>query len=157
MTRFHPMRLALAAVVAVIAFGSLSMLHGCAVLESPAAQPFDQVAVTVAVDTVVGAGIPAVQAPRAAAIVKIAQEVLAADTGVVTTVDSIEAVAASKVAALGLPPGDQAAAALFLAVLDSAVNTYVAKLSGGATAANTAAAIATVCNWVIAEGTRLGG
>ena len=156
MPRFHPMRLALAAVVAVIAVGALA-LPSCATLASPAAQPFDQIAFAIAVDTVVGAGVPAVQAPRAAAIVKIAQEVLAADTGVVTTVDSIEAVASAKVAALGLPPGDQAAAALFLAVLDSAVNTYVAKISGGATAANTAAAIATVCNWVIAEGTRLGG
>lgn len=131
-------------------------LSACAYLESPAAQPLDAVAVAVAVDTVVGTN-TVTQAARASAVKKIAADVLAADTGAAATVDSLEAVAAAKVAALQLPPGDAAAAQLFLAIIDTAANTYLAKLTGGATVANTQAAIAVVCNWIIAEATRLGG
>lgn len=131
-------------------------LGGCAYLESPAAQPFDAIAVAVAVDTVVGTN-TATQAVRAAAVKRIAQEVLAADTGAVATVASLEALAGAKIALLKLPPGDAAAVNLMLAVLDTAVNTYIAKVSGGATAANAQVAVATVCTWVIAEATRLGG
>lgn len=143
------LKLALLSIVAV-------MVCACAYLESPAAQPLDAIAVAVAVDTVVGTN-TVTQASRASAVKRIAQEVLAADTGVTATVDSLESVAAAKVAALKLPPGDQAATQLFLAILDTAANTYVSKLTGGATAANTQAAIGVVCNWVIAEATRLGG
>lgn len=143
------LKLALIGVIAAV-------LCACAYLESPAAQPLDAIAVAVAVDTVVGTN-TVTQAARASAVKAIAAQVLAADTGTAATVDSLEAVAASKVAALKLPPGDQAAAQLFLAVIDTAANTYLAKLTGGATVANTQAAIAVVCNWVIAEATRLGG
>lgn len=131
-------------------------LPGCAVLESPAAQPFDAIAVSVGVDTVVGTN-PVTQAARAASVKRIALLVLAADTGVTATVASLEAIAAAEVAKLHLPPGDQAAAQLLLAVLDTAVNQYVAVKTGGATIQNTQVAIATVCGWVTAEATRLGG
>lgn len=135
---------------------AMIMLGACAYFESPAAQPFDAIAVAVAVDTVVGTN-TVTQAARAGAVKRIAQEVLAADTGTVATVASLEALAGSKIALLKLPPGDETAVNLLLAVLDTAANTYLAKLSGGATAANTQVAVATVCNWVISEASRLGG
>lgn len=131
-------------------------LGACAYLESPAAQPFDQIAVAVAVDTVVGTN-PVTSAARAAAVKSVAQKVLAADTGVVTTLDSLQAVALAKVTALGLPPGDAAAAAILLAVFNSAVDHYVSTATAGTSAGNVQVAVSTVCNWVIAEATRLGG
>lgn len=139
-----------------IASIALCIVSACAYLESPAAQPFDAIAVAVAVDSVVGTN-TVTQAARASAVKRIAQEVLAADTGVTATLDNLEGIATAKVAALKLPPGDQAAAQLFLAVLDTAINQYASKVTGGSNVASTQAAIATVCNWVIAEATRLGG
>lgn len=130
-------------------------MNGCKYLESPAAQPFDAVAVAVAVDSVVGTN-PITQAARATQVKTIAAAVLAADTGTVATVDALLAVATAKVTALQLPPGDQAAVSLFLAVVETGVNTYIASLQGGASVQNTQTAIATVCNWVIAEAARLG-
>lgn len=143
-------------ILAATAALALSALSGCKYLESPAAQPFDAVAVAVAVDAIVGTN-TLTQAARAAAVKKIAAEVLAADTGAIATVASLEALAGSKIALLKLPPGDEAAVNLMLAVLDTAVNTYVSKLTGGGSAANAQVAVATVCTWVIAEATRLGG
>lgn len=145
----------------IIAFcASMAFLvGGCSILtklESPAAQPFDAIAIAVAVDAVVGTN-PVVSAPRASAVKTIAQEVLAADTGTLVTVDALFAVAQSKVAALNLAPGDQAAAALFLAVIKGAADQYTLKATSTANAANAQAAIAFVCNAVIAEATRLGG
>lgn len=148
MTRFHPMRLALACLIATVV--------GCATLMSPQAAPFEQLGIAVAVDTVVGVN-PVTQAARAHAVLDVAQKVLAADTGAVTTVDSLKAVAAARVTELGLPPGDAAAAQILLAVVNSAVDQYVASLTGGASAGNAQVAVATVCKWVIAEATRLGG
>lgn len=135
---------------------TIGALAGCQYLQSPAAQPFDAIAVSVAVDTVVGTN-SVTQAARASAVKDIASKVLAADTGAVATVAELEALAGSKIALLKLPPGDAAAVNLMLAVLDTAVNTYIASLTGGATAQNAQVAVATVCNWVIAEATRLGG
>jgi hypothetical protein len=144
--------------LAAAAFIALS-LSACSTLESPAAQPFDAVAVAVAVDTVVGTNASTAVA-RASAIKSIAQQVLAADTGATATIASLEAVASAKIVALKLPPGDAAAAALLLTVVDTAVTSYVASKTTGTTAdANVQAAqvaIATVSNWVIAEATRLG-
>lgn len=135
---------------------SVMTLSGCALIESPAAQPFDTVAIDVGVDAVVGIN-PITAAPRAAAIQKIAMEVLAADTGTLVTVDALLTVINGKVAALQLPPGDAEAAALFVAVVETAVNTYVAKLPTNATAANVQAAVGFVAKAVIAETTKLGG
>lgn len=132
------------------------LLSGCATLQSPAAQPFDQIGVAVAVDLVVGTN-PVTQASRAHAVKDIAQKVLAADTGVVTTVAELQAVALAKVQALGLPPGDAAAAAILLTVVNRAVDHYVASVASGASLGNAQVAISTVCGWVIDESTRLGG
>lgn len=143
-------------ILAASAALALSALGGCQYLTSPAAQPFDAVAVAVAVDAVVGTD-TLTQAAKAAAVKKIASEVLAADTGAVTTVASLEALAGTKIALLKLPPGEEAAVNLVLAVLDTAVNQYLAKLGGSSNAANAQVAVAAVCKWVIAEATRLGG
>lgn len=132
------------------------LLSGCAYLQSPAAQPFDQIAVAVAVDAVVGVN-PVTQASRAHAVKDIAEKVLAADTGVVTTVAELQAVALAKVQALGLPPGDAAAALILLTVLNSAADHYVASVASGASLGNAQVAVAAVCKWVIDESTRLGG
>lgn len=141
---------------AIIVATFMSM-PGCKVLQSPAMQPFDAIAVSVAVDTVVGTN-PITKASRAAAVKRIATQVLAADTGVMATVDSLAALAGAEVAKLNLPPGDQAAAQLLLAVLDSAANQYIGSLTGGnLDVKNTQVAIGVVCNWVIAEASRLGG
>lgn len=141
--------------VASIAVAMLA-LSGCKVLESPAAQPFDQAAVAVGVDTIVGVN-SITKAARAAAIYKIAAEVLAADTGTVATLDQILSVVSAKITVLNLPPGDQAAANLLLAVLEAAINTYVGNLTGGATVQNIQASVAVVCKWVMAEAARDGG
>lgn len=144
--------LALAALAAVA-------LCGCSLytkLSSPAAQPFDAIAIAVAVDAVVGTN-PVVSAPRAAAVQKIAQEVLAADTGTAVTVDALFAVAQAKVSALNLAPGDGAAAQLFLAVVKGAADQYVAQATSNTNVTQAQAAIAFVCNAVILETTRLGG
>lgn len=138
----------------IVAFFAVSM-QGCKYLESPAAQPFDAIAVAVAVDTVAGTNTVTVAA-RASAIKAIAQDVLAADTGTVVTIDGLLALATGKVAALKLPPGDAAAAQLFLAVIESAINQYVTTLQGGQSVSNVQTSVATVAGWVIAECTRLG-
>lgn len=134
------------------------VLCGCSLiqkLESPAAQPFDTVAIAVGVDAIVGTN-PLVEVARASAIKQIAVQVLAADTGTLATVDALLVVVNAKVAALNLAPGDQAAAALFLAVVESAINQYTAKLTSTATASNVQAAVSFVAQAVIAECTRLG-
>lgn len=153
--RFHPLRLALAVLVTVITFGALS-LQGCAYLESPAAQPLDSIAVAVAVDAVVGTN-TVTQAARAHAVKDIATQVLAYDTGVVATLAELQTVVAAKIAALHLPPGDQAAAQLFLAVINAAINQYISAHTDGVTLSTAQVAISTVAGWVIQEATRLGG
>jgi len=141
----------------LIAVAALAVsMQGCKVLESPAAQPFDAIAVGVAVDTVVGTN-AATQAARASAVKAIAQKVLAADTGVTATVGNLQALAMAQIAKLNLPPGDAAAADLLVAVLNTAATQYISTLTAGnANVANTEVAVAQVCNWVIAEATRLG-
>lgn len=135
---------------------SVMTLSACATLESPGAAPFEKVAVDVGVDSLVGVN-PITKAARAAAIYKIASEVLAADTGVVTTVDQLLSTINAKVAALGLPPGDQQAALLFTGVVEAAVNQYLSQQIGGATGAQVQVAVATVANWVMAESALDGG
>lgn len=136
------------AATAALALGGCSLM---AKLESPAAQPFDAAAVAVGVDAIVAQGTPAAQAARAASIKLIATEVLAADVGTTATLATLESVAAAKVATLKLPPGDQAAASLFLAVVSSAVSQYATKAQSNATVTQVQAAVATVLGWVIAE------
>lgn len=128
-------------------------MNGCSLvskLESPAAQPFDAIAVAVGVDALVGVNLPT-QAARATSIKMIAQEVLAADQGTQATLATLESVAAAKVTALQLPPGDAAAANLLIAVLSATVNNYVAKLGTTAIANEVQVDVAKVLGWVIAE------
>jgi hypothetical protein len=153
MSRTTPLFLPVLMLLGAIAV--LMTLPGCALvskLESPAAQPFDQVAVAAGVDAIVMQGAtPTVQAARAASIKAIATEVLAADTGTTATLATLESVAQAKVTALALPPGDAAAAALLIASLDAAINTYAGKLTGNAQVAQVQTAVATVLGWVISE------
>lgn len=136
-------------IVAAVAVG----MGGCSLvskLESPAAQPFDAIAVAVGVDALVGVNL-STQAARAASIKAIAQEVLAVDQGTIATLATLESVAAAKVTALQLPPGDAAAANLLVAVLSSTVNSYVGKLEANAKVNEIQVDVATVLGWVIAE------
>lgn len=129
------------------------LLSACSVfsfLESPAAQPFDQVAVAVGVDALVGVN-PALKAPRAAAIKQIALEVQAANTGAVATLATLESVAAAKIQALQLPPGDNAAAQLLVATLSASINAYVTRLGTNAKVGEVQADVGQVLTWVIAE------
>jgi hypothetical protein len=146
---FIDMRLSiyLGAALLVVTLGACSLIQK---LESPAAQPFDAIAVAVGVDTLVGTN-PSVQAARAASIKAIAQEVLAVDTGTQATLTTLESVAAAKVQALKLPPGDAAASQLLIAALSATVNTYVGKLGSNAKANEVQVDVAAVLGWVIAE------
>lgn len=153
MTRSTPFFLPI--LMALAATAVLLMNSGCALvtkLESPAAQPFDQVAVAAGVDAIVmqAAG-TASQAARASSIKTVATQILAADTGTTADLSSLEQIAQAKITALALPPGDQAAAALLLATLDAAINAYSSKLATNATVANAKTAVATVLGWVITE------
>jgi hypothetical protein len=140
--------------VGLIAVSILAVsMGGCSLfakLESPAALPFDAIAVAVGVDALVGVNLPT-QAARAASIKAIAAEILAVDQGTQATVTTLESVAAAKVQALGLPPGDAAASQLLIAGLSAAVNSYVGKLGTSAKANEIQVDVATVLGWVIAE------
>jgi hypothetical protein len=136
-------------VVSLIAVG----MGGCSLfakLESPAAQPFDALAVAVGVDALVGTN-TATQAARAASIKAIASEILAVDQGTQASLSTLESVAAAKVQARNLPPGDAAAAQLLIASLSAAVNTYVGKLGSNAKVNEVQVDVAAVLGWVIAE------
>lgn len=140
--------------IGLIAVASLAVLMGgCSLvskLESPAAQPFDAIAVAVGVDALVG-GNTATQAARAASIKAIAQEVLAVDQGTQATLTTLESVAAAKIQALNLPPGDAAASQLLVAALSATVNAYIGKLGTSAAANEVQVDVAAVLGWVIAE------
>lgn len=140
--------------VGLIAVSILAVsMGGCSLfakLESPAMQPFDAIAVAVGVDALVGQNI-ATQAARAASIKAIAQEILAVDQGTLATLATLESVAAAKVQARNLPPGDAAAAQLLIAGLSAAVNTYVGKLGSNARINEVQVDVAAVLGWVIAE------
>ncbi len=128
-------------------------LCGCSLiqkLESPAAQPFDAIAVAVGVDTLVGTNL-ATQAARASSIRAIAVEILAVDQGTQATLATLESVAAAKVQALQLPPGDAAASQLLIAALSATINTYVGKLGTNAKVNEVQVDVAAVLGWVIAE------
>lgn len=147
------MNLATKKISFVLAAMVLTVLSGCGIvsfLEKPAAQPFDAIGVAVGVDALVGVN-PLTQAARAQAIKGIAQEVLAVDQGTVATLATLETVAAAKVQALGLPPGDAAASQLLIATLSAAVNAYAGNLGTNAKVNEIQVDIATVLNWVIAE------
>lgn len=128
-------------------------MNGCSLihkLESPVAQPFDAIAVAVGVDALIGTN-PVTQAARAASIKAIASEILAVDQGTLATLATLESVAAAKVQARNLPPGDAAAAQLLIAGLSAAVNTYVGKLGSNARVNEIQVDVAAVLGWVIAE------
>jgi hypothetical protein len=146
---FIDMRLSiyLGAAVLVAMLGACSLIQK---LESPAAQPFDAIAVAVGVDTLVGVN-PATQAARAASIKAIALEVQAVNVGTVATLATLESVAAAKVQALQLPPGDAAASQLLIAALSATVNSYVGKLGANAKANEVQVDVGAVLAWVIAE------
>lgn len=138
--------------ICIVALFAVAM-GGCSLvakLESPAAQPFDAIAVAVGVDTLVGTNL-STQAARAASIKAIAAEVLAVDQGTQATLATLESVAAAKVQALNLPPGDAAASQLLIAALSATINTYVGKLGANAKANEVQVDVAAVLGWVIAE------
>jgi hypothetical protein len=126
-------------------------LSGCATLAkliTPAAQPFLQVSVDVAVATAVGNN-AATQKARAVQIKAIAADVLTLDTGTQVALSAIQAVVNAKVVALHLPPADLAAAQLLTATLSAVIQTKLNGTAAGQVTAATQVAISDVCNDVI--------
>lgn len=129
----------------------LPLLDGCATLAkviTPAAQPFLQVSVDVAVATAVGSN-AATQKSRAAQIKTIATEVLTLDTGTEVALSAVEAAVNAKIAALNLPPADLAAAQLLTATLAAVIQTKLNTSTAGAVTQTTQVAISDICNDVI--------
>jgi hypothetical protein len=129
----------------------LFSLSGCATLAkivTPAAQPFLQVAVDVAVATAVGND-ASVQKVRAARIKAIAVEVLTLDTGTQVALSAIEAAVNAKIATLNLPPIDLAAAQLLTSTLTAVIQAKLDATPAGAVTATTQVAISDICNDVI--------
>lgn len=128
------------------------LVSDCATLSkitTPAAQPYIQAAVDVAVATFIGTN-PPEQKPRAIQIKAIAQEVLALDEGSVLPITQIEGFVNSKIAALRLPPADVAAAQLLMAAITTTVQVEIQNLSThGNVTNNTQAAVAQILTDVI--------
>jgi hypothetical protein len=125
---------------------ALSLFAGCTALQkltTPAAQPFIQAAVDVAVATAVAKGVPAAQ------IKSIAQAVLAADTGTAVALSSIQSIVSAKIATLKLPPADAAAASLLIATLDGIVQVQLSSPSATKITAATQVAVSELFNDVV--------
>ena len=142
--------------LAALAAGALLLqLSGCAYMSqiiAPAAQPFVLAAVDVAVAQTVtkqGGNTPAGEKAVAAKIKGVAQQVLAADTSVQTTVATLEIDLNAKIMALHLPPPDLAAALALSASLEAALTTYISTTPKGQVVATTQVAIADIANAVI--------
>jgi hypothetical protein len=112
-------------------------------LTTPAAQPFVQAAVDVAVATAIQKGIPAAQ------IKSIAQQVLAADSGTTVALGAVQALVLQKIAALKLPPADAVAAQLLVATLNGIIQVQLSGATAQKITAETQVAIADLFNDVI--------
>jgi hypothetical protein len=130
-------------------------LSGCAYMASiiqPAAQPFVLAAVDVAVAQTVSnqAGTDVAKQKAVAAKIKaVAQQVLAADTSVTSTVATLEVDLNAKIVALKLPPPDLAAALALAASVEAALTTYIQTTPKGQIVSTTQVAISDICNAVI--------
>lgn len=130
-------------------------MSGCAYMSqliAPAAQPFVLAAVDVAVAQAISkqAGNDvAAQKVVAAKVKSVAQQVLAADASVTTTVATLEIDLNAKIVALKLPPPELAAGLALAASLEAALTTYIQTTPKGQVVASTQLAIADVCNAVI--------
>ena len=131
---------------------SAAGLTGCAEiskLSTPAAQPFVQVAVDLAVARAVGTD-PTTQQAQALKIKTIAQEVLAIDTGSSVPLSALEATVTAKIATLHLQPADAQAAQILVVTLGALVQQQIGSATtGGAVTPDTKVAVAQICNFVI--------
>jgi len=137
---------------------ALAMLSGCTTLGkviTPAAQPFLQVAVDVAVSQAVGTN-PATQKANALKIKNIATQVLAVDTSTQTALSAVEQVVNAKIALLNLPPADLAAAQLLTATLEAVIQTQLQTTTAGAVTATTQVAVADIAQDVITAASAFG-
>jgi hypothetical protein len=140
----------------VIVVGVLAALTACAGLSNllaPSALPLEQAAVGAAVFTAETANhaSPVEQVARAVAINKIAKQILAVDQNSSMALTDVELIVNAKVQALNLPAPDMLVAALLTASLGQAVQAQLAVTTKGAISPQTQVAVATVCNWIIAD------
>lgn len=126
----------------------LSACAGLAAFIAPAAQPFEQAAVTVAVASAVGTN-PATQGARANQISGIAAQLLSIDNGATATLPLLESVVNAQIASLHLLPADVAVAQILTASLAAAIQAQITADTKGAISPNAQIAISTVLGWVI--------
>jgi hypothetical protein len=127
-------------------FGALAMFAGCATVEkivTPAAQPFIQAAVDVAVATAVQKGVPALE------IKSIAAQVLAVDTGTQVALTAVETIINAKLVSLNLAPADLAAAEILTATLEGVLQLQLSGTAATAVTAQTQVAVADLMNDII--------
>lgn len=131
-----------------LALAGCAFLPGCATvakinaaLTSPAAQPYIEAAMDVAVATAESKGVTAAQ------INSIATAALAADKSTAATLATVSGVVNSGLAKLNLPAGDMAAVAILEIAIDAAIDQ---KVGANPTVAQTQAAAATVLQALIA-------
>jgi len=128
-----------------IATALLTILGGCAALESFFGSPTGATVVSAAVDIAVATAES--KGVSASEINKIAKAALVADSSTAATVATIMAAVNAAVAKAHLPAGDQTAILIVEAALDAAIQ---AKISGSASVAAAQVAIADVLSPVIA-------
>jgi uncharacterized protein YceK len=148
--KIHPLRLFLLAIITV---GALASLTGCATiakLATPAAAPFVNAGVAIAVAKTVGTN-PATELARAQKIESIALQILAADTGVTSTIATVQIDINAQIARLKLSPVDTLAAQELATAIGIALQGYVTNATtAGAVMATTQVVIADIANAVIA-------
>lgn len=132
-----------AKVVSVLAmlFVGFGMLHGCATLTKPEAQPYVKAAVDVAVATAESKGVTAAQ------INSIAKQALAADDGSAASLAAVNSLINAQLAKLNIPPADIQALQIIEAALSVAVQQQIGANPNLATAQ---AAVAEFLNEAIA-------
>lgn len=128
-------------VKAMVCLALCGALTDCATLNAPSAQAYVQAAVDIAVGSAELKGITAAQ------INKVCKIVLAADTGVTTTLATLTQLLNAQVLKLNLPAADMLAATILEVALDAAIQ---AKLQGNSTVAQAQATIAEVMQYAIA-------
>lgn len=140
----------------LIALACSTLLCGCAGLSSllaPSALPLEQAAVGAAVFTAESANHASAveQIARAQRINSIAKQILAVDQNSNMALADIEIVVNAKLQALNLPAADALVAELLVSALGQAVQAQLAVTTKGAISPQTQIAVATVCNWIIAD------
>ena len=146
MIRLRMIAVALAAV-------SLTACAGLSSLLAPSAMPLEQAAVGAAVFTAETANkaSAAEQVSRAVIINRVAKQILALDQGTNMALTDLEVIVNAKVQALNLPAADALVAELLVNALGQAVQAQLAVTTKGAVSPQTQIAVATVCNWIIAD------